>query len=163
MTGPDIFLSYNREDAERAKQFAEGFAAQGLDVWWDVALRSGEAYDEVTEAALRNARAVVVLWSQKSVVSRWVRAEATLAERKKTLMPAMIEPCERPIMFELVQTADLSHWNGDTSDRGWQAFASHVRDFVGKEAPPKATPSAPEEQRHGPGRGLRADSLLGKE
>jgi adenylate cyclase len=130
---PDIFLSYNREDSDRARQFAEGFAAQGLDVWWDVALRSGEAYDEVTEKALRDAKAVVVLWSQKSVVSRWVRAEATLAERKKTLMPAMIEPCERPIMFELVQTADLSQWQGDTSDQAWQAFARHVREFVGKD------------------------------
>jgi adenylate cyclase len=132
---PDIFLSYNREDAERAKHFAEGFAAEGLDVWWDVALRSGEAYDEVTENALRNAKAVVVLWSQRSVVSRWVRAEATLAERKKTLMPAMIEPCERPIMFELVQTAELSHWQGDISDKAWQDFARHVREFVGKDAP----------------------------
>ena len=43
MSGPDIFLSYNREDSGRARQFAEGFAEQGLDVWWDVALRSGEA------------------------------------------------------------------------------------------------------------------------
>jgi adenylate cyclase len=135
MSGPDIFLSYNREDADRAKHFAEGFAAAGFDVWWDVALRSGEAYDEVTEAALRGARAVVVLWSPRSVVSRWVRAEATLAERKKTLMPAMIEPCERPIMFELTQTADLSNWHGDTADKGWRDFVSHVRDFVGKEAP----------------------------
>jgi TolB-like protein len=139
---PDIFLSYNREDADRARQFAAGFASQGLNVWWDVALRSGEAYDEVTEAALRNAKAVVVLWSKKSVVSRWVRAEATLAERKKTLMPAMIEPCERPIMFELVQTADLSAWNGSTSDRAWQAFAGHVCEFVGKAARAKSFASA---------------------
>lgn len=41
MAGPDIFLSYNREDADQARLFAEGFATQGLDVWWDVALRSG--------------------------------------------------------------------------------------------------------------------------
>jgi len=145
LSGPDIFLSYNREDAARAKQVAEGFAAHGLDVWWDVVLRSGEAYDEVTENALRNAKAVVVLWSQRSVVSRWVRAEATLAERKKTLMPAMIEACERPIMFELVQTADLAHWQGDTSDKGWRDFVRHVCDFVGKggAAKPAETPAAP--------------------
>jgi TolB-like protein len=139
LAAPDIFLSYNREDAARAKQFADGFTAEGLDVWWDVALRSGEAYDKVTEEALRNARAVVVLWSPRSVESRWVRAEATLADRRNTLMPAMIEPCERPIMFELVQTAELSHWHGDTSDPIWRAFASHVRDFIGK-APVAPTP-----------------------
>jgi hypothetical protein len=61
-----------------------------------------------------------VLWSKKSVVSRWVRAEATLADRKRTLIPAMIEPCERPIMFELTQTADLSRWSGDANDPTWQ-------------------------------------------
>ena len=76
---PDIFLSYTREDQATAQRFAEAFEAQGFSVWWDATLRSGEAYDQVTEEALRTAKAVVVLWSQKSVVSRWVRAEATLA------------------------------------------------------------------------------------
>ncbi|MGB7655855.1 MAG: TIR domain-containing protein [Novosphingobium sp.] len=125
-----IFLSYNREDQPVARLFAEGFERAGLSVWWDVTLRSGEAYDEVTENALRRAGAVVVLWSQRSVVSRWVRAEATLADRNKTLVPAMIEACERPIMFELTQTADLSHWQGDDSDPVWRAFVEDVRRFV---------------------------------
>src|SRR6516165_5515261 len=110
---PDIFLSYNREDALVAKRFADAFAREGMEVWWDVTLRSGDAYDAVTEEALRIAKVVVVLWSKKSVVSRWVRAEATLADRNRTLVPARIESCDLPIMFELTQTADLSHWRGD--------------------------------------------------
>jgi TolB-like protein/Tfp pilus assembly protein PilF len=130
MTAPDIFLSYNREDQAVAARYAEAFAAEGLNVWWDTALRSGEAYDEVTEAALRGAKAVVVLWSPRSVVSRWVRAEATIADRCKTLVPVTIEPCERPILFELTQTADLAHWTGDAQDRAWQAFLGDVRGFV---------------------------------
>ncbi len=133
MTTPDIFLSYNREDAATAKLFADAFAAEGLSVWWDATLRSGEAYDEVTEAALRGAKAVVVLWSPRSVVSRWVRAEATIADRCKTLVPVMIEACERPIMFELTQTAELSHWTGDPADRAWCAFLGDVRRFVGRD------------------------------
>ena len=132
----DIFLSYNREDQARAKLFAEAFEAQGFKVWWDVGLRTGEAYDEVTETALRTAKAVVVLWSKKSVQSRWVRAEATLADRNKTLVPCMIEPCERPIMFELTQTAELGHWHGSPSDKAWVAFLGDVKRFVAKEAAP---------------------------
>lgn len=130
---PDIFLSYNREDQARAKVFAEAFEAQGFNVWWDVGLKTGEAYDEVTENALRSAKAVVVLWSRKSVTSRWVRAEATLADRNKTLVPCMIEPCERPIMFELTQTAELAHWQGETTDRVWLGFLADVARFVGRE------------------------------
>jgi TolB-like protein/Flp pilus assembly protein TadD len=76
------------------------------------------------------------------VVSRWVRAEATLADRNKTLVPCMIEPCERPIMFELTQTADLAHWNGDEADRAWVAFLEDVRRFVDRDAPVAPQPVA---------------------
>ncbi|MEY2853471.1 MAG: hypothetical protein RL030_603, partial [Pseudomonadota bacterium] len=127
----NIFLSYNRDDQVTAKRFAEAFEREGFSVWWDVTLRSGDAYDQVTEKALRDAKAVVVLWSKKSVESRWVRAEATLADRNRTLVPAMIEPCERPIMFELTQTADLSRWSGESTDRLWQGFLADVRRIAG--------------------------------
>jgi hypothetical protein len=126
----DIFLSYAREDQETAHLFAEGLEAAGYSVWWDVTLRSGEAYDEVTERALKEAKAVVVLWSKTSVDSRWVRAEAVHGERNKTLAPAMIEPCERPIMFELTQTAELFHWTGDVEDPAWLAFVDDVHKLI---------------------------------
>jgi TolB-like protein/Tfp pilus assembly protein PilF len=139
---PDIFLSYSRQDQAVARRFAEGFQRAGLTVWWDATLEAGEAYDEVTERALKEAGAVVVLWSKTSVSSRWVRAEATLADRLKTLVPVMIEACERPIMFELTQTADLSHWNGDESDAAWHAYLAGLQRFVGKESSRKDIPSA---------------------
>ncbi|HET9062933.1 MAG TPA: TIR domain-containing protein, partial [Candidatus Binatia bacterium] len=132
----DVFLSYTREDQAVARRFAEAFEREGLSVWWDVTLRSGDAYDEAMEAALRSAKAVVVLWSMKSVASRWVRAEATHADRNKTLVPAMIEACERPIMFELTQTAELTHWKGDGGDEAWLAFLADVRRLVGKDRTP---------------------------
>ena len=136
---PDIFLSYNREDQAVARRFAEAFEVEGFSVWWDAALKAGEAYDEVTETALRMARAVVVLWSPRSVVSRWVRAEATLADRNKTLVPCTIEPCDRPIMFELTQTAELAHWDGEPADKAWKAFLTDVRRFVEKASAAPAT------------------------
>lgn len=134
-TPPDVFLSYNREDQATARRFAEAFEREGFSVWWDATLRSGEAYDQVTERALKTAKAVVVLWSTRSVESRWVRAEATLADRYKTLVPAMIEPCDRPIMFELTQTADLSHWQGDSNDSVWRGYLDDVRRFVERVRP----------------------------
>ncbi len=77
---PDIFLSYDREDHARAKLFAEAFEAQGVPVWRDVGLKASEAYDKMTETALRTAKATAVLRSKKAVASRRVRAEATLAD-----------------------------------------------------------------------------------
>jgi len=127
---PDLFLSYARGDQEVARRFAQNFEREGFGVWWDQALNPGEAFDQVTEEALARASAVVVLWSKTSVNSRWVRAEATQANASNRLLPVMIEPCTRPIMFELTHTADLSQWKGDRSDPAWEAFVASVRRFV---------------------------------
>jgi Tol biopolymer transport system component len=140
---PDIFLSYSRDDQATARLFAEGFEREGFSIWWDATLNPGEAFDQVTEKALREAKAVVVLWSKRSVDSRWVRAEAMQANDNKTLVPVMIEPCKRPIMFELTHTADLSQWTGDRKDTAWQSFVAGVRRFVDRGGPvPVALPAA---------------------
>ncbi|MCM2312827.1 MAG: TIR domain-containing protein, partial [Steroidobacteraceae bacterium] len=132
----DVFISYAREDAGTARNFADAFQSAGFSVWWDDALRSGEAFDESIERALRAAKAVVVLWSMSSVASRWVRAEATMADRNRVLVPVMIEPCQRPIIFELTHTADLTHWRGDTGDKAWRGLVADVLRLVEAQAMP---------------------------
>lgn len=129
----DIFISYCREERSAARHFADCFAREGFKVWWDAVLRSGQTFDEVIERELRAAKAVVVLWSPRSVSSRWVRAEATLADRGNKLVPVIIEPCTLPIIFELTQAADLSKWDGDTSDANWQMLVSDLRRMTGDE------------------------------
>ena len=131
MSGPDIFISYSREDRPAARHFAECFTRAGFDVWWDAALRSGETFDEVIEKELRAAKAVVVLWSPRSVASRWVRAEATLADRFNKLVPAIIESCNLPIIFELTHAADLADWTGNETDPRWQTLIEDIRRLVG--------------------------------
>ncbi|WP_265570780.1 TIR domain-containing protein [Sphingomicrobium nitratireducens] len=126
MSGPDIFISYARADRKFASRFAGALAQEGFSVWWDAALHSGETFDEVIEAKLRAAKAIVVLWSPRSVISRWVRAEATLADRSNKLAPVIIEACDRPIIFELTHTSDLSHWDGDTTDGAWNMFVKDL-------------------------------------
>ena len=140
----DVFLSYARQDAETARLFAEAFQSSGFSVWWDDALKSGEVFDESIERALREAKAVVVLWSRSSVASRWVRAEATLADRNKTLVPLMIEDCQRPIIFELNHTDDFSHWRGSTADKAWKGLVDDVRRLVDAQALPRAMAANPE-------------------
>ena len=131
MSGPDIFVSYARHDAKVARRYADGFENAGFEVWWDDARRSGEASStRLIEAALRAAKAVVVLWSPASVSSRWVRAEATLADRQNTLVPVTIAACERPIIFELIHTVDMSHWKGNLADPAWREFIAGVRDNI---------------------------------
>jgi hypothetical protein len=130
VAGTDIFLSYARTDRASARLFAQAFVDEGFSVWWDGSLHSGETFDEVIEQELRHAKAVVVLWSPRSVASRWVRAEATQADRLNKHAPAIIEPCDRPIIFELTHAADLWDWAGDITDMRWRAFVDDIRRLV---------------------------------
>ena len=156
----DIFLSYSRDDQVTARRFAAGLERAGFSVWWDATLSPGEAYDKVTEQALEEAKAVVVLWSKKSVESRWVRAEATQANSNGTLVPAMIEPCKRPIMFELLHTTDLSQWNGDPADKVWQSYVLGVRRFVEKGGPVTSAPATTAVRRRMSGTAIAISTAL---
>ena len=137
----DIFLSYAHRDKAVAQRFASAFEAGGHSVWWDDTLRSGETFDQAIEDALRAAKAVVVLWSPTSAASRWVRAEATLAERLGSYLPVRIAVCELPIVFELTHTADLSGWKGKAADPAWRRFAEEVAQRIAGEC--AAGPRAP--------------------
>ncbi len=137
---PDIFLSYSRKNMGTAGKLAAAFVAAGHDVWWDQSLKAGEVYDQVTETALREARVVVVLWSKASVASDWVRSEATVALQRGALVPVMIEDCQRPVMFELRQSADLIGWKGNAKDPRLAALVADVTRQLG--ASQMAAPAA---------------------
>jgi hypothetical protein len=146
LSGNDIFISYSREDRAAARYFAECFVQEGFSVWWDAALHSGETFDEVIEKELKASKAVVVLWSPRSVQSRWVRAEATLADRRNKLAPVVIESCDRPIIFELHHTVDLADWTGDTTDARWKSFIHDIHRIIERSsgvAPPPADKAKP--------------------
>lgn len=104
-------------------------------MWWDNELATGDDYQETIDTNLRQALVVVVLWSTQSVKSRWVRSEATIGDRYGALAPVMIEACDRPVAFELVQSADLISWRGDRNDPVWKEF---IRDTRGKAAARRA-------------------------
>jgi len=161
VSGTDIFISYARQDRPAARIFAECFQEEGFSVWWDASLHSGETFDEVIEQRLRDAKAVVVLWSPRSVASRWVRAEATLADRRNKLVPAIIEACDRPIIFELTHAAELADWHGDRNDARWQNFVEDLHRLVQRgydqetaagHAPAKPAHSAPSPSAQPPSR-----------
>ncbi len=152
MPDVDVFLSYSSSDREAARRFADGLAGEGLTVWWDAALRAGETFDEVIENALKAAKSVIVLWSPRSVTSRWVRAEATLADRRNKLVPVIIEQCDRPIIFELTHTTDLSNWDGAISDPAWRNMIKDVHQLVDRAsaaAVPKPAPAEKPPVRNG--------------
>jgi hypothetical protein len=103
----DIFLSYAREDRDKAQSFARELHRRGWSVWWDRKLRFGLPFRKVIERELTTAKCVIVLWSATSIESDWVIGEASEGARRGVLIPARIEDIRVPLEFRGLHTADL--------------------------------------------------------
>jgi hypothetical protein len=133
----DIFLSYAKEDRERASNLATALQAVGWSVWWDRNIQVGQAFDQVIEHALDSAKCVVVLWSKYSISSEWVKNEAASAAERGKLVPALIDDVRMPLEFRRKQTANLIGWEQDPSDPGFQALCGGIAAAAGLPQTPR--------------------------
>ena len=107
-----IFLSYAREDVDSARELAEAVGRAGHEVWWDQHIQGGSRFSRAIDQALKDAEAVVVLWSERSVDSAWVQDEAAEGRDSGRLVPVLIDGCKPPLGFRQFQSVDLSRWRG---------------------------------------------------
>jgi hypothetical protein len=109
----EIFLSYSRADSQWINKLVHIIQRAGFSVWFDEDILPGEQFDTVVEAAVAKASKVVVVWSNASIGSRWVRAEAGEGLDRGILVPVLKERVRIPLEFRRVQAADLSDWSGE--------------------------------------------------
>ncbi len=127
----DIFLSYAREDLEKAQLLADALLAQGWSVFWDMtSILAGHDIDEVVEAEIEKACCMIVCWSNKSVKSDWVRGEASIGRERRILVPVLFESVKPPIAFRSLHTEEFSGWNGNSDDNVFQKLISAVSRLV---------------------------------
>ncbi|MFT3727379.1 MAG: toll/interleukin-1 receptor domain-containing protein [Terricaulis sp.] len=109
----DVFISYASQDRERVKPLAEALASHGFNVWWDRELAAGQDYAQIIERELKGAKAVIVVWSNASAASTYVRDEAGRARDEGRLVPVMLDPIAIPLGFGAFQAEDFTRWNGN--------------------------------------------------
>src|SRR5262245_30122037 len=83
----DIFISYSKADHALASKLSAFLEAEGWSVWWDKSLGAADLYRDEIMKQLVAARAVITIWSENSVKSDWVRAEAGAAKKDGKLIP----------------------------------------------------------------------------
>ncbi|MEQ1489883.1 MAG: toll/interleukin-1 receptor domain-containing protein [Terricaulis sp.] len=108
----DIFISYASEDRNRVRPLAEALQERGFNVWWDRSLAAGQDYTAIIEKELKDAKAVIVLWTQSSANSTFVRDEAGRARDEGRLVPIMLDQVQIPLGFGAFQAEDFTRWNG---------------------------------------------------
>jgi tetratricopeptide (TPR) repeat protein len=108
----DIFISYASEDRARVRPLAEAQQSRGFNVWWDRSLAAGQDYTAIIEKELKAAKAVIVVWTQSSAASAFVRDEAGRARDEGRLVPVMLDTVQLPLGFGAFQAEDFTRWNG---------------------------------------------------
>lgn len=118
---PEIFISYSRRDISTVRALTTALSQKGVTVWVDRSdIQEGDAYDTQIEEAIAQTRVVIVLWSENSIKSHWVRAEAAYALAKHKLLPISIDQCQPPLQFMQIQTLDFSGWQGSCEDETFE-------------------------------------------
>ena len=90
----------------------------------------GEDLRRRDRGGLDEAKCVIVLWSEHSVKSRWVMAEAGEATSKAKMVPAQLDDVRVPLAFRRIQSADLTGWTGDPSNPGLRHLLTAVQSLV---------------------------------
>ena len=139
----DIFISYARVDRSRAETLAAALEQAGWSVWWDREIPPGRSFDEVIEEALSQARCVIVIWSEASVRSEWVKTEAAEAAARRILVPILADGSRIPLEFRRLQAAVIDQWDDLVDNDAWPQFRVAVAALVDV-ARPRALPPSPQ-------------------
>lgn len=130
----DIFISYASDDKARVGPLAEALRARGWSVWWDRVIPAGKTFDDVIEEAVNAASCIVVVWSDKSVSSRWVRTEAEEGAVRQILVPVLIDDVKIPLAFRRIQAANLIGWQGDSDHPGFDQLVKDISSLMGTQS-----------------------------
>ena len=103
----DIFLSYDHNDRERIQPLIGILEAQGWTVWWDADIGIGVLFDMEIEAAIEAAGCIMVLWSEQSIESQWVRSEAHEGMDRNILVPVLLDDVRPPLPFGEIQACNF--------------------------------------------------------
>src|SRR5690349_1945663 len=106
----DIFISYSSKDRPWVEQFAKTLEARGWSVWWDRNIPTGGSFNAVIRKELSAAKCAIVVWSEQSVESEWVQAEAAQAKKQDKYLPVTINESEIPLGFTQRTFQSLVDW-----------------------------------------------------
>jgi TIR domain len=106
----DVFISYSKSDRALVERLETALNVAGFTTWWDRGLITGDDFGPKIDRQLAEARAVVCLWTESSIKSQWVRAEAVKANAAGKLIPlktAAVDYDRIPPPFNVLDTGSV--------------------------------------------------------
>ena len=130
----DVFISYAREDRDRAMGLVDALERAGRSVWWDVSIPAGSNWHKEITRRLAQAKCVIVLWSATSIDKEFVTDEAEQGKRQEKLIPVLIDPVDPPLGFGRRQCANLVGWQGESDFPEYQILLRAITEKVDGQA-----------------------------
>ena len=144
-----IFISYSSHDAALANRLVAYLEQQGYPCWIaprDIA--SGGDYTDFINDSIRDCRALVLVMTERSVRSQWVKKElSTAVSYNRTILPFRIEPVklESGLQFLLNNV----QWIDATSGKPEAHFGQLVNGINHEPIVPLNSPNDTKESRWG--------------
>ena len=141
----DIYISYAKEDYEKVKLLAnslgsmEDNSGSPLKISLEEPVfHIGDNLSEIRFRAIHQADCIIVIWSEDSLKSEWVRKEATLGLEKGNLLPVLFQMVTPPKAFRSLISYDLSHWQGEKEHSWFIRLVKAITDFLEIKEQPNA-------------------------
>lgn len=136
----DVFISYKREERTYSESVKDALISSGYRVVTDLNIAKNAEFGDAIDTMIRTAKLTLVLWTNASVASDWVRKEARLAlDLEKAGKPnrylgVLLEDVglELPPDLRGLQMV-AAHKNG-LNDIGVLQIIESVRDVLGPKA-----------------------------
>lgn len=136
----DVFISYESNDLDRVEVLVSELEASELSVWWDRNIGVGKDFENEISAELDQAKCVIVIWSETSIASNWVRDEAQEGLDRGILIPIVIDDCRPPLGFRRAQSLQWSGW--PALERDVASLIRDIHQLIGRARPlSEATPA----------------------
>ena len=135
----DAFISYSRLDAEWATRLEADLSRRGYDIFLDTKrLTAGDEWDKQLQSDIRNARNLILLWSDNARGSDWVTKEITHFEidrgddRRRGLIALNLQGQNRTLTrFQAVDlTGAYANGANNLSDPLWVAALDKIEDGI---------------------------------
>ncbi len=99
----DIFISYSKKHAPLTEELARDLEAEGYTTWWDTRLLPDDVFfPDSIRNEIAAAKAVIVIWAEHSIASRWVYSAANEADKQGKLLQVRdetLDPHRAPLPF----------------------------------------------------------------
>jgi hypothetical protein len=118
MPPKEVFLSHSSENEAITRRLAETLRNHGIPVWYSATnIRGAQQWHDEIGKALKRCDWFIVLLSNDSITSRWVKMELAYALRhsqySERILPILLEECDYESLSWTLDSFQIVDLSGD--------------------------------------------------